>query len=304
MTCFHPRTGFRGPGGMVFGTAGAGEPRKIAIDCGQCVGCVLEYGRQMAVRSTHEASEHLRNSFITLTYDKDNLPKDGSLVKEDWQKFAKRLRHKVGPFKFLMCGEYGDKFDRPHMHALIFGVDFHEDRKRRHNSVGGFPMWTSDLLTRTWGKGQENPIGQVSFESAAYCAKYALKRVRGEKAEEHYGGWIDEINEKTGEVTQRLKKQPEFALMSRKPGLGKSWFDKYYMDVYSQDVLELNGIEMRPPKYYDKMYAEMEPERMVKIRQKRVEEISRRPEEYSKERLKAKEDASRERMRRWKAAQI
>jgi hypothetical protein len=42
----------------------------------------------------HEASLHIFNSFITLTYDPEHLPEDGSLNVLHFQKFMKRLRKK------------------------------------------------------------------------------------------------------------------------------------------------------------------------------------------------------------------
>jgi hypothetical protein len=55
---------------------------------------------------TIEASLHIFNSFITLTYDPDHLPKDGSLNVVHFQKFMKRLRKKISPLKirFFHCG--------------------------------------------------------------------------------------------------------------------------------------------------------------------------------------------------------
>lgn len=279
MTCFHPRKGYRGPGGIVFNASGPGSAKIIAINCGQCSGCALDYGRQFAIRAMHESQMHLRNSFITLTIDDEHLDELETIRKTDWQKFAKKLRHKMGPFRFLMCGEYGEKLGRPHYHALLFGIDFHEDREPTKDSESGNPLWKSKILDETWGMGKHNPIGQITFESAAYVAKYALKKIKGDKAKKHYG-----------------EKEPEFALMSRNKGIGNSWFQKYYRDIYNQDTVEMNGKMMRPPKYYDGLYAKMEPEKMERIKNRRIEEINKRPEEYTKVRLAEKERASKKRM--------
>ena len=140
MACFKPLSAWRNPsdpsGQLLFSyhTIGASsdhaERTCLKIPCGQCVGCRLEYSRQWAVRCCHESSLHIYNCFITLTYDPEHLPDDGSLDIKHFQKFMKRLRDKLHPLRirFFHCGEYGDKTRRPHYHALIFGYSF-PDRK-------------------------------------------------------------------------------------------------------------------------------------------------------------------------------
>ncbi|MEO5355656.1 MAG: hypothetical protein H7835_21005, partial [Magnetococcus sp. XQGC-1] len=93
---------------------------------GQCVGCRLERSRQWAIRVMHEASQHEHNCFITLTYNDDNLPANGSLNYRHFQNFMKRLRKYYVEFtvRFYMCGEYGENFARPHYHACIFAIMF------------------------------------------------------------------------------------------------------------------------------------------------------------------------------------
>lgn len=68
----------------------------FTIPCGQCVGCRLEHSRRWAVRMMHEAQMHDKNCFITLTYNDQYLPADGSLHLDHFQKFMKRLRKKFG----------------------------------------------------------------------------------------------------------------------------------------------------------------------------------------------------------------
>ena len=98
--------------------------RPIIIPCGQCSGCRLDRSADFAVRCVHESRMHNKNCFITLTYDDDHLPKYDDLVYDHFQSFMKNLRHECPPgLKFYMCGEYGDKTQRPHYHALVFGHD-------------------------------------------------------------------------------------------------------------------------------------------------------------------------------------
>lgn len=235
--------------------------------CGQCIGCRLEYSRQWAVRCYHEASLYDENCFITLTYNNENLPKDSSLDKTHVQKFLKRLRKRLEVHKkkirYFGCGEYGDvkKTNRPHYHLCLFNYNFPDREIHRHGSTRAFKgmfkqtnnkdLYISKMLEDIWGKGFCT-IGEVSFESAAYVARYVTKKVSGEKREVWYG-----------------EKAPEFAVMSRRPGIGAEWLKKYYTDVYPKDFHTLNGHKMRPNRYYDGLYEKMKPAAFEQIKQKR-----------------------------------
>ncbi len=209
----------------------------------------------------HEASQHQANSFITLTYDNDHLPRSGGLNVKHWQNFAKRLRHRIGPFRFYHCGEYGDESARPHYHALLFGHDFLEDRKP-YTTRRGNQLYTSELLTQTWGQGL-SVIGELTYESAAYVARYCMKKINGKQAAEHY----QTIDTSTGEVHQV---KPEYTTMSRRPGIGKSWFDKYTSDVFPSDEVIVNGKPARPPRYYDSQYELSDPTALALVKEGRV----------------------------------
>ncbi len=219
------------------------------VSCGQCIGCRLERSRQWAVRCVHEAKMHERNCFITLTYSDENLPPGGTLVVKHWQDFAKRLRHRVGPFRFFHCGEYGSKTGRAHGHALIFGLDFHKTRKPFKKS-GNFMLYRSDLLDEIWGHGYVN-IGTLTFESAAYCARYTTEKITGKKGPEFY----ERVDHSTGEI---INLKPPYCTMSRRPGIGKPWLEKFKTDVYPSDEVISNGKPARPPKYYDDQLDQVE----------------------------------------------
>ena len=89
------------------------------------------------------------------------------------------------------------------------------------------------MLADVWGLGH-CLIGALTFESAAYVARYCLKKVTGDPAAAHYAGRL-----------------PEFALMSRRPGIGGSWFDVYSSDVYPSDEFVARGHASKPPRYFD-----------------------------------------------------
>lgn len=225
------------------------EGVSVQLPCGQCIGCRLERSRQWAVRCMHEASLYKDNCFLTLTFNNDNLNSDGSLVKRDFVLFMKRLRKKFGSkIRFFHCGEYGSKLSRPHHHACIFNFDFPD--KVLWTVRDGIKLYRSKSLEKLWPYGFCT-IGSVTFESAAYVARYITKKITGKKAESHY----EKINKETGEV---VKIVPEYITMSRRPGIARAWFEKFKDDVYPSDfVIIRNNIKCKPPKYYDKIYDEM-----------------------------------------------
>lgn len=240
-----------------------GCKKHFFVPCSQCIGCRLERSRQWAMRCMHESQMHSLNCFITLTYDDIHLPKDGSLCVPDFQKFMKRLRKALGndKIRFFHCGEYGDKFGRPHYHAIIFGW-YPPDVVlwKVHN---GQRYFKSAMLDRIWGKGY-TVTGDVSFESAAYVARYITKKITGPESEFHYA----DIDFETGEYFGQIKS--EYTTMSRSPGIGKSWYDKFRSDVFPSDFLVVRGKKMRPPKYYDRLYEIEAPSDYLLLKEKRV----------------------------------
>jgi len=232
---------------------------EIELPCGGCVGCRLEHSRQWAVRCMHEASLHPVNSFLTLTYDDDHLPEDRSLNKTHFPSFMKRLRKAYPQFRisYYHVGEYGEQTLRPHYHALLFGFAFLD--QVRYSGEGENALYTSKTLDRLWGHG-ECKIGALTFQSAAYCARYAMKKRRGLGKEEAYL----RVNTRTGELHQV---EPEFATMSLRPALARRWFDQFNGDVYPDDFVIVDGKKQKPPRYYDKLLAAEERERVKAERQ-------------------------------------
>ena len=191
---------------------------------------------------------HERNCFVTLTYDEEHIPNDWSLRVEDWQKFMKRLRKRYGEgIRFYHCGEYGDENGRPHYHGLIFNHDFVDRRPWKKGPRHAIDI--SGELQELWTDGFST-VGNVSFESAAYVARYQLKKITGEKADEHYEFMVPD----TGEIVHR---KPEYATMSRRPGIGDPWFEKFAADAYPSDYIIMRGRKMRPPKYYESKVEEL-----------------------------------------------
>lgn len=242
MSCVRPLEAWRSEGGaVVFSRLRSASRVSFGIPCGQCIGCRLERARQWGVRCMHEAKFWPVNSYVTLTYADEWLPIAGSLSLRDVQLFMKRLRKwHGGRVRFFLAGEYGDLNMRPHYHALLFNVGF-RDRKVWQDNKRGEPLYVSEQLSRLWPLGHVS-VGEVTFDSAVYCAKYALKRVNGEKQADHYT-----VFDSDGVVHVR---RPEFAVMSRRPGIGSGYFDRFGNEVIDHDSVVVGGREVRPPLFY------------------------------------------------------
>lgn len=272
----------------------------VTLPCGQCIGCRLERSRQWAIRCHHEASLYENNSFITLTYNDLYLPDDWSLNVRHFQLFMKRLRKKYlktgssTQIRFFHCGEYGETYGRPHYHALLFNHDW-EDKypwKMQNNQM----LYRSEQLESLWS----DPVsgeslgycstGAVTFQSAAYVARYIMKKVTGTAAAQHYE-WVDDW----GQIHNR---KPEYTTMSRRPGIGKAWFDAYAAsDMLQSDHIVINGVRMKPPKYYDKQFEIVLPSDFQKTKLNRIRQASKHKENQTPERLKVREKVQKARLK-------
>ena len=233
----------------------------------------------------HEASLHEQNCFITLTYDNDHCPSDRSLNYGDFQRFMKRFRKKFkgSTIRFYMAGEYGEKFERPHFHACIFGFSF-PDLTLWKRTPSGALIYRSKSLEDLWPFGYSS-VGDVTFESAAYVARYVMKKRTGKGIGDHY----ETTDMETGEIKDRV---PEFNRMSLKPGIGADWFKRYHTDIYPHDYVVVNGRETRPPKFYDKKFAEQFPEEFEQLQFQRFVDAVDRFEDNTDERLAVKEQVT------------
>lgn len=241
MPCYRPLDAWQKEDGSIVFAERGNILRSLTLPCGQCIGCRLERSRQWAVRCMHESQMHTHNSFVTLTYNDESLPADYSLNYRHFQLFMKRVRKAVGNCRFYMCGEYGETYSRPHYHACLFGLrpnDLYNWRK----SGAGFQLYRSPSLEKLWDLGNVE-VGDVTFESAAYVARYIVKKVTGPEAEDHYS-IVDPI---TGEIHAR---PAEFTKMSLKPGIGFTWFQRYKSEVFPLDRVVVRGAECKPPRYY------------------------------------------------------
>ena len=287
MACFHPLKGYwsktlnpSGKRSIVFAAREAYTDLKVDIPCGQCMGCRLERSRQWAIRCLHEASLYEDNAFVTLTYSDDKLPLHNSLQKSDYQKFMKRLRKRFPDRKirFFHAGEYGEKLSRPHYHACLFNFDFPD--KKLYKTSNSNKLFTSKILESLWPHGI-SITGDVTFESAAYVARYITKKILGPMAENFYTH-----TDEHGEVHPI---QPEYVTMSRRPGIGKPWLDKYKTDVFPHDFVVVRGKKMKVPKFYEKELEKSDPSTYKKIKWRRESKAEKNSWNNTHERLKVRE---------------
>lgn len=253
MPCFHPwKQRIRDPNGKVY----TDLPSRT-LPCGNCIGCRLDRSRDWATRIYHESKLHDRNAFVTLTYSNENLPEDYSVSVRPLQLFMKRLRKWMGHnrVRFFGCGEYGDQNLRPHYHLILFGVDF-QDKYLWRRTQSGYLTYRSPALERLWPEGHSE-IGDVTLQSAGYCARYVIKKINGEMAESHYR----RIHPLTGLVWDV---KPEFIVMSNRPGIGAGWYDQYSGDAFPSDFVIVEGKKRPVPRYYKKrLEAGEQPDRLA-----------------------------------------
>ncbi|QCQ84995.1 replication initiator protein [Blackfly microvirus SF02] len=289
MTCYGPVTAYyaaainsNGKRSLVFDKRKAHSGIALKVPCGRCHGCRLDRSSRWALRCMHERRLHKQSSFLTLTYNNQNLPADGTLLKRDLQLFMKRLRKadsmpvvmvdgiNINSIRFFACGEYGDENNRPHYHVLLFNRDF-DDRKFYKKSKAGENLYTSKKVEELWPIGF-NTVGDVSYESCAYVARYVLKKMQGPKADDHYAG-----------------REQEFVLMSRRPGIGSAWFDKYHEQAYAHDNTVVDGREMPLPRYYDDKYEKIQAAHLFYLKLIRRKRALERRADSTRARLRVRE---------------
>lgn len=265
MSCYHPlraldfgvnpETGKH----IIKVTKGKYEPQELSykgvsvipIPCGRCIGCRLQYSRVWADRCMAEASCHTNNLFLTLTYDDDHLPDcremdDGRLspvhplVKRDLQLFIKRLRKALPDqrIRYFACGEYSPKM-RPHYHLIIFNCKL-DDVELLYKNDSQFRYYTSKTISDCWQYGF-HIIADCNWHTCAYTARYIVKKQKGNGAE----------------VYEKYNYPPEFTLMSRKPGIGREYFEQHAVDIYYDGAFletEDGALRIFPNKYYDYLF--------------------------------------------------
>lgn len=221
MTCFRAKPAWKNHDPNPSGEYGIGfnfrtRTPDYFIDCGRCEGCRARQKRDWAIRMAHEATLYERNCFVTLTYDDEHLPDE--LVKSDIQVFIKRLRHhSKRPIRYYAVGEYGEKTNRPHYHAIIFNEDF----------LGGAydindKLYGNKILDGIWKQGN-TAISEFTFATALYTAGYTVKKISAPDT---------------------------FSLMSRTPPIGRGWLQRNHDNLRRNKSVVVNGTQYPIPKAY------------------------------------------------------
>lgn len=242
----------------------------VEIPCGQCIECRLQRSRRWADRCMLEMQYHEHSWFITLTYDNSHLPLNeviddetgeicynATLNKKHFQDFMKRLRRAYeyqgheNKLRYFMAGEYGSQTLRPHFHAIIFGLELpSEDLHLFKRNIQGDCIYTSDFIQKLWPYGFST-VGAVTWQSCAYVARYIMKK--------HLG--------KDSDFYENYNIEPEFTLMSRKPGIARQYYDEHKDELFSYDFVSVpthqGAVKVYPPPYFEKLFEEDFPEQDV-----------------------------------------
>lgn len=263
--------------------------KAFSIPCGRCNGCLDDKARDWGIRCAHEAQMMREagrgSSFLLCSIRDEDLPADMSLDPLLIKNFIRRVAYECGETRYILCGEYGDRRKRPHYHVGLFGEDFFHDRKPWKKTDSGFVVYRSELAERLWPYGFVH-IGELVEKSAAYIARYTMKAARPN------GASLTRYNEETGETWEV---HPQFLRMSRMPGIGASWFDKYWMDC-STGYLIHEGRKVPIPAYYLDLLERRNPALAEKLRMERLASALLHVEENSTRRAMTREEVKRLRL--------
>lgn len=267
---------------------GAKNGKFALLPCGRCKYCRKQTAAMWAARLELEAESYKDVIFVTMTYDDEHL-KYGSFEyepgkevqaptvnKEDAQKFIKRLRKELGKdkIKYFLAAEYGEKTQRPHYHAIIFGLT-PKDAKFQKNQ-NGHKYFTSEWLTKKWGQGFVN-FSSCEPGAYGYVSQYVNKKAIGKKEE------IKKIKE---------GREPEFRLMSE--GIGKKWLMEHLEEIQkTDDIILAGGRHTRPPRYYERLIdkkalEEKDVEQIFKAHSEELKAIKEKRREKAQRVMKAR----------------
>lgn len=235
---------------------------ELLLPCGHCIGCRLDYSRKWADRMMLELDHSKKGIFVTLTYNNKHVPMTeisyngelcefGALTldKRDLQLFFKRLRKKFKDkeIRYYAAGEYGSNTERPHYHAIIFGLSLEDLKNLKFYKLNKLkqPIYISPELNEVWSIRKKrffddeeefyDPIGfvtvaAVTWETCAYVSRYVQKKVFGGK------NYLQDLYEC----------ESEFSVMSRRPGIG-NYFPLDHPEVFDYTILRVDDCSKEIP---------------------------------------------------------
>lgn len=136
------------------------------------------------------------------------------------------------------------------------------DRLYFQTTDSGEKIFTSGQLSRLWPFGFSS-VGDVTFGSAAYVARYHLKKVGSVVSDNHY------LDKRSGEMLS-----PEYVTMSRRPGIGKGWYDKFKLDMYPSGFRIIDGRKVSPARYYDSLFEVDDPGVFDVVKRERLSRVN------------------------------
>lgn len=262
------------------------------VGCGKCEICKVEKSKQWTIKGYCESKTWKNATFLTLTYNNENLPEDRKLCRAHMQGFWKKLRYHLykntkkasqidltlersnleeleinpleeifckrkrnkKPIRMLNCGEYGPKTKRPHYHAVVWNFK-PMDLRRYSKDRRGYWLFTSKKINQIWGKGYVI-IGNAETDTVSYVARYCTKKFA-----------------RTEEEQQRMKqkKQTEFIGASSQGFIGY-----FYWEKYKDKIKKAMGIFMKNrdktmlakiPKAMEKKWEEENPDEFEDYKQ-------------------------------------
>lgn len=219
---------------------------EVTVKCGQCDTCRKERAQEWAIKLINESNYHKKACFITLTFDNKILLDKNSKAakyganasfvfninnsKEYFKKFIKRLRKKFSDksITFYHVGEYGEKTKRPHHHAIIYGINFEEDRFEMEKSKSGKTQYFSKTLSELWACGRTS-IQDINKANTIYICQYSLKKF------------------KNNELNKRYKSIMSFSNRSK---ISTKWVRRNKEEIIKGYIKDADGKKYRVPKSY------------------------------------------------------
>lgn len=186
------------------------------VPCGKCIACKKSRAKEWTARLIHELNYSSQSLYVTLTYDEENFPENGSISKEELQKYIKRLRKRSEKaLRYFACGEYGELSFRPHYHLIIFGLSYED----------------AEIVEKCWTKGFCH-IGSVTHESIAYVAGYVQKKLK--------------------DMREYVGIQKPFQVQSQR--LGLKWAEDNKDFLEQNHHIKIGGFPQGIPRYYRKKF--------------------------------------------------
>lgn len=266
-----------------------GHYKKTIIGCRNCIGCDLDYARDWANRGYLESTMYPKDEvwFVTLTYDDDHrtIPEyietsnnyvfdkqdfwEGNLIPHDLALFWKNLRRRQpeAKIRYMSCGEYGTEGNRPHYHAIVYGLKLTPEDLYKPRIIDGNIYYQSKTIESAWIQEDEDRrpisrgisnVSQATWNNIGYVARYITKKINGKGSEEMYAS--------NGQIKP-------FFRVSNRPGIGQLYYEKYKEKIYANDeviIKNKKGVHhCKPPQYFDELFEKEYPERMKAIKEQR-----------------------------------